>query len=73
MKSNPSHMALVCAQFGPLAFLKGLGVNFDYLPGKGEPEKLKKGEEVWCMGQVFLKRGRGTGTFPILFFQVFSF
>ena len=61
----------------PLHFLKEKEVHFDYLPrmeGKEEPEKLKKGVEVWCRGKSSLKWGEGvTDFFLFNFFQVLSF
>ena len=47
---------------GP-SFLKGAGVNFDYLPRRGVSEKCKKEGGIMAQGQVFLK-GEGTGFFP---------
>ena len=35
------------------------GVNLDYLPWRGESEKLKKGVEVRCRGRSPQKRGCG--------------
>ena len=35
----------------------GVDVNFKYLPGRGEYEKLKKGGGSMVLGQVFLKGG----------------
>ena len=33
-------------------FLKGRGVDFNYLPqGEGESKKSKKEMEVWCKGR----------------------
>ena len=45
-------------------FLEGK-VNFDYLPWRGEFEKLKKGGGSMVRGQVFLKEGGTAGTFSI--------
>ena len=44
-------------------FFKGGGVNFKYLPRRGESEKIEKGGGSMVQGQVFLK-GRA-GIFPI--------
>ena len=41
----------------PPPFFKGGGVNFDYLPQRGESEKLKKGGGSVVQGKVFLKGG----------------
>ena len=54
----------------PPSFLKGGEVNFDYLPWRGESEKLKKAGGSMVQGQVFLKWAgvggeRGAGTSPI--------
>ena len=65
----------------PPPFLKGGIVNLDYhlrIRGDGggrggESEKLKKGGGSMFQGQVFLKRGRGADTFPVLFSQGLSF
>ena len=43
----------------PPPFLKG-GVNFHYLPWRGDFEKLKKGGGSMVQGQVFLKDGGWT-------------
>ena len=43
----------------PPSFLKGGEVNFDYLPWRGESEKLKKAGGSMVQGQVFLKWGGG--------------
>ena len=32
----------------PPPLIKAGEVNFDYLPRRGESEKLEKGVEVWC-------------------------
>ena len=52
-------------------FKGGWGVNFYYLPRRGESEKLKK-EWKYGPGEGHLKRGEA-GTFPISFFQGLSF
>ena len=56
----------------PPSFLKvgSREVNFDYLPWRGESEKLKKAGGSMVQGQVFLKWAgvggeRGAGTSPI--------
>ena len=49
----------------PPLFLKGGGVNFDYLPQRGEIWKIKKGGGSMVQGQVFLKGREGAGTFLI--------
>ena len=49
----------------PPFFLKGGGVNFNYLPRRGDSEKLKKGCGSMVQGEVFLKEGGEAGTFPI--------
>ena len=36
-------------------------VDFNYLPQRGESEKLKRGGGSMVQGQVFLKGGRGGG------------
>ena len=37
----------------PPPFEKGGGeVNFNYIPRRGESEKLKKGVKVWCRGRA---------------------
>ena len=41
----------------PSPFKKEVGVNFDYLPQKGESEILKKGSGSRVQWQVFLKWG----------------
>ena len=40
-------------------------VNFNYLPQRGESEKLKKGGGSMLQGYVFLRGGWGAATFPI--------
>ena len=53
-------------------FLKGGGVNFDYLPQReGESEKLKKGGGSMVQGQVVLKGGRGWCNFFYIIFSRF--
>ena len=47
----------------PSPFLKGGGVNFDYLTERGGIWKIKKGGGHIVQGLVFLKGG--TDTFPI--------
>ena len=54
----------------PPSFLKGGEVNFDYLPWRGESEKLKK-RWKYHTGTDLLKR-RGLALFPF-FFQGVSF
>ena len=49
----------------PPVFFKGGGVNFNYLPRRGDSEKLKKGCGSMVQGEVFLKWGGEAGTFPI--------
>ena len=49
----------------PPPFFKGGGVNFNYLPRRGDSEKLKKGCGSMVQGEVFLKGGGEAGTFPI--------
>ena len=46
-------------------FKRGVGVNFNHLPRRGDIEKLKKGCGSMVQGEVFLKGGREAGTFPI--------
>ena len=49
-------------------------VDFNYLPQRGESEKLKRGGGSMVQGQIFLKGGGwGAGTFPVYFFQGLSF
>ena len=47
---------IVIHGLGPSPFLRG-EVNFDYLPLRGESEKLKKMGGSMVQGQVFLKGG----------------
>ena len=47
----------------PPNFKEGREVNFNYLPRRGESEKLRKGWK-YGPGAVFLKRGGWGGTFP---------
>ena len=47
----------------PPHFKEGREVNFNYLPRRGESEKLRKGWK-YGPGAVFLKGGGWGGTFP---------
>ena len=53
-------------------FKKGAGgVNFDYLPKRGESEKLKKGGESMVQGKVLLKK-KGGGKLTLFVFNSFK-
>ena len=56
------------------SFFKGEGVNFDYLPQRGESEKSKKEGGSIVQGQVFLE-GMGVALFLLIFsrFIIFAF
>ena len=58
----------------PPFFLKGRGVNSNYLPRRGgESEKLKKGGGSLVQGQVFLKGGGGGGWNFSYLIKVYNF
>ena len=53
---NPP-VVLIIHSSDPPFFLKGREVNFDYLPRKGEYERIQKGGGSMGQGQIFLKEG----------------
>ena len=50
-------VVLIIHSSDPPIFLKGREVNFNYLPRKGEYEKIQKGGGSMGQGQIFLKEG----------------